>query len=53
MDEHTKQNWQKVKEALEAAGKTDSLFYRRAVSIIHTGHDPLDSFLNNNDSTRN
>jgi hypothetical protein len=53
MDEHTKQNWQKVKEALEAAGKTDSLFYRRAISIIHTGHDPLDSFLNNNDSTRN
>jgi len=53
MDEKTKQNWQKVKEALEASGKTDSIFYRRAVSIIHTGHDPFESFLNNNETRRN
>jgi hypothetical protein len=46
MDDRTKQNWQRVKEALEAAGKTNCDFYRRAVSIINTGHDPLESFLN-------
>lgn len=49
MDEHTKQNWQKIKEALEASGKTDCVFYRRAVSIVTTGHDPLESFLNRNE----
>lgn len=48
MNDHTKENWQKVKDALEAAGKTDSMFYRRAVSILSTGHDPLDSTLNKN-----
>jgi hypothetical protein len=49
MDEQTKQNWQKIKEALEASGKTDCLFYRRAVSIVNTGHDPFESFLNKNE----
>ena len=33
--------WRLVKEALEAAGKTDSYFYKRAVSIIKTGVDPM------------
>lgn len=46
MDEHTKENWKKIKEVLEAAGKTDTMFYRRAISILTTGKDPLDSFLN-------
>jgi hypothetical protein len=50
MDERTKQNWQKIKEELEKAGKTDNMFYRRAISIVTTGHDPLDSFLNKNDT---
>ncbi len=49
MDERTKQNWQKIKEALEATGKTDCTFYRRAISILNTGHDPLESFLNKNE----
>jgi hypothetical protein len=47
MDDHTIKNWQKIKETLEAAGKTDTIFYRRALSILSTGKDPLDSFLNN------
>jgi hypothetical protein len=34
-------NWQKVKKALEEAGKQDCFFYRRAVSIIETGRDPM------------
>ena len=33
------ENWQKVKEALEKAGKTDSYFYQRAVAILTTGRD--------------
>jgi len=32
-------NWRKVKAALEAAGKTDSYFYKRAVAILSTGRD--------------
>ena len=33
------ENWKRVKQALEAAGKTDCYFYKRAVSIITTGRD--------------
>ena len=33
------ENWQKIKEALEKAGKTDSYFYKRAVAILTTGRD--------------
>ena len=42
MDRYTLENWQKVKEALEKAGKTDSMFYKRAVAIILGKRDPLD-----------
>ena len=41
MDRRTIENWQKVKEALEKAGKTDSMFYRRAVAIVAGRSDPL------------
>ena len=41
MDKRELENWQKVKKALEAAGKTDSFFYKRAVAILGTGRDPL------------
>jgi len=39
LDQHTKDNWVKIKAALEAAGKTDSFFYKRAVSIVSGGED--------------
>ena len=42
MDAHTRENWAKVKKALEAAGKTDCMIYTRAVAIIKTGKDPLE-----------
>ena len=42
MDQRTRDNWLKVKLALEAAGKTDCMFYRRAVAILQTGKDPGD-----------
>jgi hypothetical protein len=41
MDERTRTNWLKVKQALEKAGKTDSLFYKRAVLILAGKPDPL------------
>ena len=42
MDKQTIENWRKVKKVLEAAGKTDCMFYTRAVAIIKTGTDPLE-----------
>ena len=42
MDEHEIANWKKVKEALEAAGKTDTMFYKRAIAIIDGKPDPLE-----------
>jgi len=41
MDKHTLENWKKVKEALEKSGKTDSMFYRRAMAILAGKPDPL------------
>jgi GH15 family glucan-1,4-alpha-glucosidase len=45
MDAQTRDNWRKVKEALEKAGKTDNYYYRRALAILATGRDPFDSGL--------
>lgn len=39
MDQQTRDNWRKVKEALEKAGKTDNHFYVRAVIIAKGGED--------------
>jgi len=40
MDSHTRDNWRKVKEALEKAGKTNTDYYRRAVVILRGQPDP-------------
>jgi hypothetical protein len=40
VDVKTRENWRKVKEALEQAGKTDNYMYSRAVAIVRTGSDP-------------
>ncbi len=42
MSEVELNNWKKVKEALEEAGKTDAFFYKRAVAICKGDDDPLD-----------
>lgn len=44
MDAQTRENWRKVKEALERAGKTDNHYYRRALAILATGRDPFDRY---------
>ena len=41
MDKATLENWRKIKEALEAAGKTDSFYYKRALAILAGKQDPL------------
>lgn len=41
MDKHEKENWAKVKVALEKANKTDCYFYKRAVAICDGKADPL------------
>jgi len=40
MDAETLENWRKIKAALEAAGKTDCDYYRRAVAILSGKSDP-------------
>lgn len=44
MDQRTRENWAKVKVALEKAGKTECAFYRRAVAVVLTGRDPGPEF---------
>jgi hypothetical protein len=41
MDSRTLKSWEAIKKALEEAGKTDCMFYRRAVTILSGRPDPL------------
>ena len=41
MDRNALENWQRVKEALEKAGKTNCWYYKRALSILAGKPDPL------------
>ena len=40
MDKETYETWVRIKEVLEAAVKTDSFFYKRAVYIVQNKRDP-------------
>lgn len=42
MNEETLNNWQKIEKHLKAVGKTDNMFYRRAVRILNGKPDPLE-----------
>ena len=42
MDKQEIENWKRVKKALEEAGKTDSMYYKRALAIIEGKPDPLE-----------
>lgn len=44
MDQQTRANWQRIKDALEAAGKTDNHYYRRALAILAGMPDPFDRY---------
>lgn len=41
MDKHTRENWLRVKQALERAGKTDCWYYKRAMAISAGKPDPM------------
>lgn len=41
MDDKELENWQRVKDALEEANKTDTFYYKRAVAILEGKSDPL------------
>jgi len=45
MDQHTYDNWVKIKATFEESGNTDNMFYKRAVEIVKTRRDPLAKFL--------
>ena len=47
MDEHTYDNWVKVKQTFEASGNTDNFFYTRACAIVGGRPDPLDLKMEN------
>jgi hypothetical protein len=44
MDEHTMDNWRKIEEALREAGKTDTMFYKRALAILKGNRDPFETW---------
>ena len=44
MDSQTRENWRRIKDALEAAGKTDNHYYKRALAICRGLSDPFDSY---------
>ncbi len=45
MDQHTYNNWVRIKETFEESGNTNNMFYKRACAIIKTGKDPLGKIL--------
>jgi hypothetical protein len=42
VDQHTKDNWKKIKAHLEKVGQTDNMFYKRATAIMANQKDPLE-----------
>ena len=45
MDDHTYNNWVKIKATFEASGNTDNMFYKRACAILSGRPDPLSAYL--------
>lgn len=39
MDKTTYENWVRIKELLEAEGKTDTYYYKRAMYVLQNGRD--------------
>ena len=40
MDDISMENWQKVKDAMEASGNTDNFYYKRACAVLAGQKDP-------------
>ena len=41
MSQEERDNWQTIKDTMEANGTTDNYFYKRAVAICEGKDDPL------------
>ena len=46
MDQHTYDNWVKIKKVMEESGNTNNMFYTRACEIEKSRKDPLEKFWN-------
>ena len=46
MDDRTRENWQKIKDTMEASGNTKNMFYKRACEVMRTGVDPMEKMFN-------
>jgi hypothetical protein len=46
MDDHSLNNWIKIKETFELSGNTNNMYYKRACEIVKTKRDPMNKFLN-------
>lgn len=44
MDGQTRDNWRRIRDVMEAAGKTDNHYYRRALAILAGMPDPFDRY---------
>ena len=53
MDEHTYNNWVKVKETFESSGSTNNFFYQRACAIVGGAPDPIDKMIKHDNGTSN
>ena len=42
MNDRERENWQRIKDAMEASGSTDNMYYTRALAILNGFDDPLD-----------
>ena len=45
MDGISMENWQKIKDAMEASGNTDNFYYKRACAVLAGQKDPINSLL--------
>lgn len=45
MDDISMENWQKIKDAMEASGNTDNFYYKRACAVLAGQKDPINDIL--------
>jgi hypothetical protein len=47
MDQHTYDNWVRIKQTMETSGNIKNMFYTRACEIVKSRTDPMEKFWNN------
>jgi hypothetical protein len=45
MDQHTFDNWVRIKKTFEESGNVDNMFYKRSCEIVKSKKDPLAKYL--------